>query len=79
VALLFSEARLPPPRSERFDDAVALEPERLDAVLRSLSFVGPALGPRRLAAVLEEARGLAVTHGGATWVREITVSWSRAP
>jgi SAM-dependent methyltransferase len=76
-ALLFSVAGLPALAEERFDDEVRLEPARLDAVLRSLSYVGPALGPARLAEVLAEARRLAAAHGGAAWRREIALRWGR--
>lgn len=77
VELILSVAGLHPAEEERFDDEVALEPERLDAVLRSLSYVGPALGPARLAEVLADARALAAEHGGAVWRREIVVRWGR--
>jgi SAM-dependent methyltransferase len=77
VALLCAVAGLPPPAEERFEDEVRLEDERLDAVLRSLSFVGPALGPARLDGLLAEARALAARHGGAVWRRELALSWSR--
>jgi len=78
VALLFAEAGLPAPEEpERYDDEVLLPPERLDAVLRSLSYVGPAIGPDALAALLADARALAEAHGGAVWRREIALDWSR--
>ncbi len=78
VDALFAAAGLPPPAVERWEDEVPLEPERLDAVLRSLSFVGPALGPRRLAELLADARALARAHGGARWSRVIELRWARA-
>jgi len=77
VALLRSVAGLGAPAEESFEDEVRLDPERLDAVLRSLSYVGPALGPARLAEVLAAARRLAVEHGGAVWRREIHLHWAR--
>ena len=77
IGLVFSMARLPAPAEERFRDDVPLAPERLDAVLRSLSFVGPALGPRKLAALLADASALAASHRGAVWSREIDLRWSR--
>jgi SAM-dependent methyltransferase len=77
VAVLFSEAGLGPPEEERYEDEVVLPPDRLDAVLRSLSYVGPALGPAGLAALLADARALAEEHGGAVWRREIALHWSR--
>ncbi|HET8541644.1 MAG TPA: class I SAM-dependent methyltransferase [Anaeromyxobacter sp.] len=76
VGLLFSVAGLGAPAEERLDDEVALEPGRLDAVLRSLSYVGPALGPRKLAEVLAGARALAAAHGGAVWRRELVLRWA---
>lgn len=62
---------------ERFRSEELLSPERLDAVLRSLSLVGPALGPERLAGLLAEARALAGAAGGATWTREVRLTWGR--
>lgn len=76
LGLLFSLSGLGAPDEERFPDEVALEPSRLDAVLRSLSFVGPALGPARLAALLADARALAAAHGGAAWRREVALRWA---
>lgn len=76
-ALVFSTAGLGAPAEERFEHEVALDPDRLDAVLRSLSFVGPALGPAKLARVLAGARALAAEHGGAPWRREIVLRWAR--
>jgi SAM-dependent methyltransferase len=78
VGLLFSEAGLPAPATERFEDAVALDADGLEAVLRSLSYVGPALGPVALARLLAEAQALADAQGGAVWRREIELAWGRA-
>lgn len=78
IPLFFSVALGEPPAAERFDDAVALEPARLAATLRSLSFVGPALGPGGVAALLADARSLAERHGGATWARTIGLWWAGA-
>ncbi len=77
VGLIFSVAGLPSIEEERFDDEVTLEPGRLDAVLRSLSYVGPALGPAALASVLADARACAAEHGGAVWRRELVLRWAR--
>jgi hypothetical protein len=46
-------------------------------VLRSLSLVGPALGPPALAGLLAGARRAAERHGGALWAREISLTWGR--
>jgi ubiquinone/menaquinone biosynthesis C-methylase UbiE len=54
-----------------------LAPPRLDAVMRSLSVVGPALGPEALEALLAEARRLAGVHGGALWSRRVRLTWGR--
>lgn len=63
-------------RSERFDHEELLSLERLDAVLRSLSLVGPALGDRAVEHLTREARGLADAGGGAVWARELTLTWT---
>ncbi len=63
--------------AETYLDEQVLPLERLDAVLRSLSLVGPALGPDRLAGLLAEARRLAGAAGGATWTRELRLTWGR--
>jgi SAM-dependent methyltransferase len=64
---------------EIFHHEETLDPSRLDAVLRSLSLVGPALGPERLASLLAAARALADRTGGAAWTREIRLTWGRRP
>ncbi len=79
VELLFSVARLPAPSVERFEDEVRLDDAGLEGVLRSLSFVGPALGPPALEALLADARALAAEHGGAVWRRELILAWARRP
>jgi len=63
-------------QTERFEQAVALEGPRLDAVLRSLSLVGPALGPAGLERLLSAARALAARSGGATWSRTLLLHWA---
>jgi hypothetical protein len=77
VALFFSHAAGTPPASERFEHEEPLVPARLDAVLRSLSLVGPALGPAARDALLARARALAAAHGGASWHRELLLGWAR--
>jgi SAM-dependent methyltransferase len=56
---------------------VLLEPDALEAVLRSLSFLAPALGPRRMAALVEQASALGARYGGARWDRMLRLSWAR--
>jgi SAM-dependent methyltransferase len=63
--------------TERFEQAEPLDERRLEAVLRSLSLVGPALGPIGLATLLGRARDLAAAHGGATWSRQVLLHWAR--
>jgi SAM-dependent methyltransferase len=63
-------------RTELFEHEELLSPERLDAVLRSLSLVGPALGERAVEHLTSEVRALAGAHGGAVWARELTLTWS---
>jgi SAM-dependent methyltransferase len=77
VARLAAAAGLTPAPEERFEDEVRLEDEAFAAVLRSLSYVGPALGPARLARLLADARALARRHGGAVWRREVVLQWAR--
>jgi len=79
LAQLLRAASVARVEEESWHDEVALSPGRLEAVLRSLSLVGPALGPARLARLLAEAHGLARAHGGAAWSREITLTWGRRP
>jgi SAM-dependent methyltransferase len=77
VTLFFSVAGLPAPAAERFEDRALLDGAALEAVLRSLSYVGPALGPAALDALLADARALAAEHGGAEWRRELVLEWAR--
>lgn len=77
VELFFSLCELPPPGKERFLEEAELSPEALDAVLRSLSYVGPALGPRKLRALLEDAREIARACGGAHWARELELFFAQ--
>ncbi|HSN13752.1 MAG TPA: class I SAM-dependent methyltransferase [Anaeromyxobacteraceae bacterium] len=75
IDLFFSVALAATPTVERFDDEAALDDAGLEGVLRSISYVGPALGPAALDALLADARALARAHGGAGWRREISLSW----
>jgi SAM-dependent methyltransferase len=77
VELFFSLAGLSVPVEEHFHEESSLSAPALEAVLRSLSYVGPALGPRRLATLLSEAQALALAHGGARWARELRLCWAR--
>jgi hypothetical protein len=77
VGLLFSVAGLPAPAEEQLEHEVRLDEAGLEGVLRSLSFVGPALGPAALEALLADARALAAAHGGAVWRRTLALAWAR--
>jgi len=77
VGRLFAAAGLPPPGRETFEDDAPLDERRLEQVLRSLSYVGPALGPAALERLLAEARALARRHGGARWRRTLALEWQR--
>ncbi len=77
LQLFFAHAGAALHATERFEHAERLDGPRFDAVLRSISLVGPALGPARLAVLLAEARGLAAAHGGATWSRQLLLHWAR--
>jgi SAM-dependent methyltransferase len=77
VALVCSLATGASPSTESFEQDVVLDDAALEAVLRSLSFVGPALGPEALAALVADAKGLAREHGGAVWRRELRIHWAR--
>ncbi len=78
IDLFFSLAGLPSPTVEALEDPeLPLDAAALEAVLRSLSYVGPALGPTERDGLLAEAHALAAAHGGATWRRELRVAWAR--
>lgn len=79
VELVCSLATGASPRVERFEHEVLLDDAALEAVLRSLSYVGPALGPEALDALVADAKALARHHGGAGWRREILIHWARSP
>ncbi|MBI5067203.1 MAG: class I SAM-dependent methyltransferase [Deltaproteobacteria bacterium] len=63
--------------AERFAAEEPLDGPRLEALLRSHSHVGPALGPVALEALLAQARTLAARHGGARWARRLTLTLAR--
>jgi SAM-dependent methyltransferase len=74
---LLAAAHLPAPAEEHFHDETALDDGALDAVIGSLSYAGPALGPAGLARLLDDARTLAREHGGAVWRRELALFHAR--
>ena len=76
---LLALAGAAPARAEPHLQEAPLDGAGLAALLRSLSHVGPALGPAALAALLGEAAALAERHGGARWSRALTLTWARRP
>ncbi|HEX4621964.1 MAG TPA: class I SAM-dependent methyltransferase [Myxococcaceae bacterium] len=61
---------------EAMPQEVLLDEEALAPVVRSLSFVGPALGAPAVDRLVEEARRLAQAHG-ARWRRHLVLTWGR--
>jgi ubiquinone/menaquinone biosynthesis C-methylase UbiE len=64
--------------AEKLVHEVTLDDSSLEAVLRSLSYVGPALGSDALATLIQKAHALAREHGGALWRRTLHLSWARS-
>ncbi|HMK74285.1 MAG TPA: hypothetical protein VK454_13150, partial [Myxococcaceae bacterium] len=65
-------------QSSELLQSLPLAPEELEALLRSLSFLAPALGPARMDALVGRALALAERHGGARWERVLLLSWGRS-
>ncbi len=65
------------PTEETFQQDAPLDDAALPAVLRSLSYAGPALAPGALEALLAAARRLAGASGGARFCRDLTLRWAR--
>lgn len=68
-----------PVHVEHFSQEELLDESRLGEVVRSLSFVGPALSAEALEELVTAAREVARVHGGARWSRDITLTWSNRP
>jgi len=64
------------PVAESFTQDAPLDPAALAAVVRSLSFAGPALAADRLAALLADVAALAHAAGGARFQRDLTLRWA---
>lgn len=64
------------PEEERLEQRVVLGRETLRRVVRSLSYGGPALGPRRLDGLLDEVEALAEREGR-EWARRLRLCWLR--
>jgi ubiquinone/menaquinone biosynthesis C-methylase UbiE len=74
---LLTLATDPPWTAEQFTQEALLSGSDLEAVLRSVSTVGPALGPARLDELLARAHALAEQCGGARFQRDLTLTWGR--
>ena len=61
---------------EAMRQEVLLDEGALAPVVRSLSFVGPALGAPGVDLLVEDARRLAQAHG-ARWSRQLVLTWGR--
>jgi SAM-dependent methyltransferase len=61
---------------EVFQQDVELDPAAVEGVVRSLSYVGPALSPADVDALVAHAQSLGEAHG-ARWRRELTLHWGR--
>lgn len=59
---------------QTFDDSTSVDPLTLERILRSISFIGPAMNPQRFAAFLE--RVLAIP-GPAVWARSFALHTGR--
>jgi ubiquinone/menaquinone biosynthesis C-methylase UbiE len=67
-----------PHQVEHFAEPLSLTSEQLEQVLRTHSFVAPALGEAGTTALVARAVSLAAAHGGARWDRRLTLTWGRA-
>jgi ubiquinone/menaquinone biosynthesis C-methylase UbiE len=63
-------------REERFPHEALLHGPQLAAVVRSLSYAGPALSPRALARLLGDVEALARREDGARFARLLTLRWA---
>jgi SAM-dependent methyltransferase len=65
------------PMEERWEQEVPLNPVVLAAVVRSLSYAAPALGPEETDRLVNEVRAQASALGGAVWSRQLRLWWVR--
>jgi len=61
-------------RERRFHDETPIDPETLDRILRSISFIGPAMNPARFAAFRARVHAL---PGRPAWARTFTLRVGR--
>jgi SAM-dependent methyltransferase len=65
------------PTEEHWEQEVPLTPVLLAAVVRSLSYAAPALGPQQTDRLVSEIRSQASARGGAVWSRRLRLWWLR--
>jgi ubiquinone/menaquinone biosynthesis C-methylase UbiE len=73
---LFAVAGVEPSEAQHFADATPVDEATLTRILRSISYIGPAMNEARAAAF--EARILALP-GPREWARTFTLRWGRTP
>lgn len=64
--------------AERFEQRAQLDDAAIGALVRSLSYAGPALAPAQLDVLVAGALGAARACGGASFVRDLALTWARA-
>jgi SAM-dependent methyltransferase len=65
------------PTEEHWEQEVPLTPVLLGAVVRSLSYAAPALGPEETERLVNKVRAQAAALGGAVWARQLRLWWVR--
>jgi ubiquinone/menaquinone biosynthesis C-methylase UbiE len=74
IVQLFATARVPVSCHRQFHDATAVDPATLEQILRSISFIGPAMNAARFEAFRGRIEGLA---GPTVWARTHTLRAGR--
>jgi ubiquinone/menaquinone biosynthesis C-methylase UbiE len=74
LAQMMSLARVRPTPPQRFEDETPVDEETLEGILRSISFIGPAMSAERFAAFRERIHAL---PGPRVWSRAFTLHGAR--
>jgi ubiquinone/menaquinone biosynthesis C-methylase UbiE len=74
LAQIMSLARVRPMPAQLFEDSTPVDEATLEAILRSISFIGPAMNDERFAGFRERIRAL---PGPAVWARSFTLHAAR--
>jgi SAM-dependent methyltransferase len=74
IVQLFATARVPISCHRQFDNATAVDAATLERILRSISFIGPAMNAARFEAFRREIHGLAEAP---LWARTLTLRAGR--